>query len=199
MQKPSTTTRTISVEDFAQPVKSPKEVARQVRAHFMLVGCSLAEAARKLNVYRQVVSVQLRGERYLSKLASESYARTFGFSFNFLRKGKGYLYDDTFLNDTFLDDRYRTDVELKPIVTNHVALTEPTGEPERDRLMKEFYEMQWRNEKLRRETELLKTQTIDVGKLMAFIVYEKGLYTKMTKEELKTVVKNLQEVIELMP
>lgn len=111
MKELSKTERTISARDFGKEFKTSEEVAMQIKEDFRLRGMSLSDAARRLGVLRQAVSFQLSGRSYLSKLASQAYNRVFGFSYDFLRSGYGFLYDDTDLNNIFLGDS-KSDYEI---------------------------------------------------------------------------------------
>ena len=137
MKELSKTKRTLSAREFGKAFKTPEEVVMQVKEDFRLRGLSLSDAARRLGVFRQVVSVQLSGKSYLSKLASEAYNRVFGFSYNFLRSGCGYLYDDTDLNDIFLGDT-QSDYEISVKIRERELLVRNLREKDIEEIRKQY-------------------------------------------------------------
>ena len=152
----SKTERTLSAREFGKEFKTPEEVVMQVKEDFRLRGMSLSDAAKRLGVFRQVVSVQLSGKSYLSKLASEAYNRVFGFSYNFLRSGYGLLYDDTDLNNIFLGDS-KSDYEISVKIRERELFVRNLKEKDIEEIRRQFLQLKQSYETLEKDyKEVLK-------------------------------------------
>ena len=169
MKELSKTGRTLSARDFGKEFKTPEEVAMQVKEDFRLRGMSLADAARSLGVFRQVVSVQLSGKSYLSKLASQAYNRVFGFSFDFLRKGYGYLYDDADLNTIFLGDS-KSDYELSVKIKERELFLQNVRDKELEGLRKQYTALLQTHETLEKDFKDLQKEYIDLSQILVRVV-----------------------------
>lgn len=105
------TTRTITAAEFGKPQKTSKEVCAEIAADFKLRGMTHADAAKRLGVTRQVVTIQLSGKRYFGKKTATKYCQEFNYYYPFLVSGIGMLYNDPAMNDILLQ-REKSDSEI---------------------------------------------------------------------------------------
>jgi len=169
MKELSKTERTLSARDFGKEFKTPEDVAMQVKEDFRLRGMSLADAARRLGVFRQGVSLQLSGKSYLSKIASEAYNRVFGFSRDFLRSGYGYMYDDVDLNDIFLGDS-DSDYELAVKIRERERFVENLKNKELEELRRQYTELNYSYGSLEKDYKELQRKYNDLSAALVRIV-----------------------------
>lgn len=106
---------------------TPRQVAESVKIYFRRLG-SIKDAAERMGVSPQTVHSQLRGDKYLSHKIAYRFARSFGFSVDYLTSGQGLLFgaaedEDIILPESFTltfdnkegaPDSLHRPAELKP-------------------------------------------------------------------------------------
>lgn len=195
MKQPSRSTRTISPAEFKQPAKTTEETVRQIKTCFNLLGLNLAHVAQKLGCFRQVVYNQLTGTKFLSKNASENYAREFGFSYDFLRYGTGYMFSDPFLNEAFMDDKmYPNDLALSRFIRTYTAEQKNTKQS-KEELVTKIKEMQFLIEKKRKEYDKLEEQYIQMTTLLLHFLTQKEIKISLTKQDRETTLSEILQKI----
>ena len=195
MKQPSRSTRTISPPEFKEPAKTPEETVRQIKTCFNLLGLNLAQVAQKLGCFRQVVYNQLTGTKFLSKNASENYAREFGFSYDFLRYGTGYMFSDPFLNEAFMDDKmYPNDLTLSRFIRTYTAEQKNTKQ-NKEELVTRIKEMQFRIEKQRKEYDKLKEQYIQMTNVLLHLLTQEEIKISLSKQDRETMLSEILQNI----
>jgi len=169
MRNLSTTDRTLTSEEFGKLNKTPSEVAMQVKEHFRLIGITLSDAANRLGCFRQVVYNQLSGASYMSKRAAAAYSREFGFSFDFLRFGHGYMYDDPYLNDIFLGS-CPTDYDIAVKIQERERFIRSLRESELDDIVQLYRDVAYRKEKLENENREWKDKYLDISQILVRVI-----------------------------
>lgn len=169
MRDLSKTERTLSSEEFGKLNKSPNEVAFQVKEHFRLKGMSLTDVAKQLGSFRQVVSNQLSGVSYMSKRAAAAYSREFGFNFDFLRFGHGFMYDDPHLNDIFLGS-CPTDYDIAVKIEERERFLKSLRENDFEDMIRQYRDVAYSKENLENEIRELKDKFIDVSQTLVRII-----------------------------